>query len=400
MEKNKTSTPKLSFCYDRLQSNGEGYPNLAEWGLTWKNWDFVWPKTIRMRLLKFLTDNHYEYQETTVEGRDSRSFYPIGISWFDFECDYIGLIPEKTRHLVQSSKIKILFYYHEGDNPHRIKHRIDLLCVEHNLPNDCYIFISANTAANNIENFIYFNDHESFFANINRFQSSNVATITERPREFTLLTRTHKWWRATCTLDLHRQALLSNSIWSYHSDCDIGEKFSDNPIDLSRLGIPKAELRKFVSDGPYTFDENALSHNDHRKVNLELFNNSYIHLVLETHFDADQSSGTFLTEKTFKPIKYGQPFVLIAPAHSLKLLRSLGYRTFDNVIDTSYDSIEDNTTRWIAARDSVIKLKQTGIKKIFNECYPDIVYNQYHFTERIRENLNHILKRIADELNC
>jgi hypothetical protein len=41
-------------------------------------------------------------------------------------------------------------------------------------------------------------------------------------------------------------------------------------------------------------------------------------LCLETHFDADQSGGAFLTEKTFKPIKHGQMFFVAGPAGSLQ----------------------------------------------------------------------------------
>ena len=384
----------LIFCYDRINPDGSGYPNLAKSGLTWQEWDFHWPKTVAIRLTKFFKNNKYHYTETGVDEAPVGSWYPIGISWFDFSCDYFSLIPNNTIELIRNHKIKILFYYHEGDNPYRISERLQSLCAEHNLPPECYLFISANTAANNIENFLYFNDHESFFASINRRQSSNITLNVKRPYDFTVLSRSHKWWRATCVSDLHRNGALENSIWSYHSDCDIGDNINDNPIDLSKISLPVKELQQFVAGGPYRYDLDSASYNNHRFIDLSLLNQSYFNLVIETHFDADQSGGAFLTEKTFKPIKFGQPFVIIGPPHSLKLLRSLGYKTFDNVIDNSYDSIEDNTERWMKTKDTILTVKQQNLKMLFDKCYEDVVYNQYHFASRIKNNLDYIVKEI------
>lgn len=386
----------LHFCYDRLTESGKGYPNLAKENLTWKEWDFHWPKTVAIRLLEFLKNNNYDYQESMVDTAPPNSWYPIGISWFDFDCDYINLIPKATVELIRNKKFKILFYYHEGDNPYRISQRLNALCIKHSLPDDCYVFISANTAANNIENFIYFNDHESFFANINRFQSSDVALNIKKPHDFSMLSRTHKWWRATCLYDSLRNNFLDNSIWSYHSNCDIGESLNDNPIDLSVIGIPQSTLIEFVDGGPYLYDNDVQNHNSHRKVNVDVFKNSYFNLILETHLDADQSGGAFLTEKTFKPIKFGQPFVMIGTPNSLKLLRSMGYRTFDNFIDNNYDSIEDNTKRWIAIKKTIHQIIQQKPKDVYTQCYDDIIHNQHHFSNRIKENINYIVNK----LNC
>lgn len=385
----------IVFCYDRLSDSGIGYPNLSQIGYSWKEWDCVWPNTVKLRLIKFFIDNKIDFSETTVDNTPDKSWYPIGFSWFDFNCDYISLIPKKTIKKIQNRKFKILFYYHEADNPYRIKSRIDALINKHSLPQDCYIFISANTAANNIKNFIYFNDHESFFANINQKQSSNIILNKKRMYDFVLFSRTHKWWRGTCVYDLHKNHYLENSIWSYHSDIDIGDSLEDNPIDLSEIQMEKTDLLNFVNSGPYIYDNNN-DHNSHRFINLTPLQKSHINLILETHFDVDQSDGAFLTEKTFKPIKFGQPFVIIGPANSLSLLRSLGYKTFDHAIDNSYDKIIDNTERWKAIKNTIKKIKQKSAEKIFEECYSDIVHNQHHFTNRIKENLNYIVKKI----NC
>jgi hypothetical protein len=154
-------------------------------------------------------------------------------------------------------------------------------------------------------------------------------------------------------------------------------------------------MHKFVSEGPYTCDElNLQKQNDHHNVNPELYTQSYFQIVIETHFDADQSNGTFITEKTWKPIKFGQPFVVVAPAGTLATLRTAGYRVFDSVLDNTYDTIENNTDRWIAVRDLLINIKTQGAKHLFEKCRDDVLHNQQMFKDRKVEPLNILLEKL------
>lgn len=54
---------------------------------------------------------------------------------------------------------------------------------------------------------------------------------------------------------------------------------------------------------------------------------------------------THLTEKTFKAIALGMPFVLVAPAGSLSYLREYGFQTFGHIWDESYDTETDDFAR-------------------------------------------------------
>lgn len=44
------------------------------------------------------------------------------------------------------------------------------------------------------------------------------------------------------------------------------------------------------------------------------------------------------SEKTFKPILNKSPFIFLGSPYGLKYLRSLGFKTFNFVIDESYDA--------------------------------------------------------------
>jgi hypothetical protein len=320
----------INFCYDVLSTPGIGYPNLAildavPYTPGWRKFDSHWPYTVPLRLLYYFQYYKIPYNIHSASDSPQGSIYPISIGWFDFQCDYFSLIPANTLRRIKEKEIHALFYYHEGDNPSRIKQRLDNLCRQHNIDLNCYTFISANSAAKN-----YFSDHEFFFRYVNRDQTAKLASIEKRPYTFTALCRTHKWWRATCMADLKRKGLLEHSLWSYNTACTINDNFDDNPIQIDYIQI-RDDLERFTSAGPYIGDnQSEKEHNDHCIVNTSLYTQSYIHIVLETHFDADQSGGTFLTEKTWKAIKFGQPFVIVGSPNSLKTLRERGYKTFDH----------------------------------------------------------------------
>lgn len=370
----------LTFCFDHMSAPEVlGYPNLAQRDLDPDGFDHTWPRTVPCRLFVYFQRHSIPVRQCQVSDAPRGSWYPIAMAWFDFELDYIALIPGSTQEKIRSGDIRILFYYHEGDNPHHIQQRIDWLVNHHRLPRHCYLFVSANSAAD-IDRFYYFPDHEFFFDYVNRRQPA--VTVSDHPRsfQFTALNRSHKWWRASVMSDLHRHGLLQHSLWSYNTEISVGDQETDNPLELDSEPGWRQSVRDFVDRGPYHCDSaDADSHNDHRSVNQNLYNQSYFHLVLETHFDADGSRGSFITEKTYKCLKFGQPFVVIAPPGTLAVLRDHGYRVFDSVLDNRYDEISHNTERWFAVRQLISDVAAQDTHDLFKRCLEDIGHNQQHF---------------------
>ena len=74
----------------------------------------------------------------------------------------------------------------------------------------------------------------------------------------------------------------------------------------------------------------------YRFFNPEWYNDTYFSTVVETH---QQGTCYWLTEKTFKTCAYYHPFLLIGQHHALKKLKQMGFETFDNIFDESYDNI-------------------------------------------------------------
>lgn len=386
----------IDFCFDDLGNYGLGYPNLAKPGLRADEFDVTWPMVLPLRLLMYFRNAQIKFNVHQVDHAPIGSWYPVALAWHDFECDYFGLMSSALHQRIRAREIRVLFYYHEGDHPGRIQDRLDRLCVLHDLPYDCYLFISANSTAQYLPRCRYFNDHEYFFSYINRHQSFDLATDHPRTHEFTALNRIHKWWRASVMSDLHHQGILDQSLWSYNTLCTIDEDENDNPLELDSQVGWRDQLKKFLAGGPYVCDsQDETAHNNHRKINTDLYHNSYCHLVIETLFDVDGSHGSFLTEKTFKCIKFGQPFVIIGPVGGLEVLRNQGYRVFDHAIDNSYDEIENNTQRWFAIKNSIHKIKNQDMYRWYLSCLEDVHHNQKLF-----QSLSHnSLQKLAADLD-
>jgi len=378
----------FNFVCDRIVKD-KAYPALAQhqaepYTQQWREFVQHWPNTVPCELHEHCSTHGYPYTLST----DTGDYYCIGLGFFNFDTDYIALIPEKIR----KESCTILFYYHEGDNPANIKKRLDHLCDQHGVSRDLYRFISGNTAADKIPQFAWFPDHELLYWHRNRSVLPASVHLNPRPYDFTLLSRTHKWWRATVVTDLHRSGLLDSSQWSYNT-VDIGDQPEDNPIEIDSLNI-RDHVEAFLAGAPYSCDSlTAEEHNDHHRTEYQHYQASYFNIILETHFDADGSGGAFLTEKTFKPIKHGQPFVVVGAPGTLAALRTLGYRTFDSVLDNTYDTITDNTQRWLAVR-SVIERIKSNPAHYFKLCLNDILHNQQLFAASKYNRLNSLLERL------
>ena len=79
--------------------------------------------------------------------------------------------------------------------------------------------------------------------------------------------------------------------------------------------------------------------------NLEIYERSQLTVVTESHFD--QTGGLFITEKTFRPLLVGHPFIVLGQKGTLKKLRSWGFVTDFDGIDQSYDDIDDDRERFL-----------------------------------------------------
>jgi hypothetical protein len=114
---------------------------------------------------------------------------------------------------------------------------------------------------------------------------------------------------------------------------------------------------------------------------LSLFDQSaesLLYLVTETVATGRRHH---LTEKTFKPIAMGMPFVIVGTQGSLRYLRSYGFKTFGNLWDESYDDEPDDAKRIEKIAHTLKQLDglEQHRQAIFDEAQSIIEHNWNHF---------------------
>jgi len=105
---------------------------------------------------------------------------------------------------------------------------------------------------------------------------------------------------------------------------------------------------------------------------------SLLYLVTETVYTGRRHH---LTEKTFKPIALGMPFVIVGTQGSLEYLRSYGFRTFEGIWDESYDSAEDSVRieRIASLLRSLDELPIKAKQDLFDQAQEVVEHNWNHF---------------------
>ena len=134
-----------------------------------------------------------------------------------------------------------------------------------------------------------------------------------------------------------------------------------------------------VNDGVDAEIENPVDDTSHEK-----FQDSYIHIVAET-FQASHPNRLFFSEKIFKPMKYMQPFILLGEPGALAKLHELGYQTFGDYWDESYDDIEDDEERLkqaLQTAKTLIQLTHAQLHQLTKDLLPILHHNLAHAAKR------------------
>jgi hypothetical protein len=108
------------------------------------------------------------------------------------------------------------------------------------------------------------------------------------------------------------------------------------------------------------------------------YRDTYFSLVTETVFNYPYS---FRTEKIWKPIAVGHPFIAVANRGFYRDLRNLGFKTFGHVVDESFDLIDNSQDRIERIANVVEDLCQQDLASFYKECYNVCKYNQELYTE-------------------
>jgi hypothetical protein len=219
--------------------------------------------------------------------------------------------------------------------------------------------------------------YENFLPKILDY-NENLSAIEEYHKQWTA-DRPYKFLCLNGRGRRHRQnlierlgPLLDQAIWTN----------LDEAIGPVKTLDPKYEFEFYKTNTAVTsgYVKYELFNNDWGEIylNPRPYLDTYFSLVTETVFDYPY---TFRTEKIWKPIAIGHPWIAVSNAGYYRDMRALGFRTFNNLIDESFDQIEDNSQRLERIALEVEWLCQQDLAKFAREAYNVCKYNQQLLAE-------------------
>ena len=213
-------------------------------------------------------------------------------------------------------------------------------------------------------------DYDKNLAAIAQYQET---TITSRPYKFLFLNGRGRHHRKQLLNRLSN--LLDQSLWT-NLDHFSGQihllpieyeypEFVNTTGNIPTEGFIKKYIMPYV-DWPEIY------------IKAEPYIDTYFSLVTETIFEYPY---TFRTEKIWKPIAIGHPWIAVSNYGYYRDMHNLGFQTFGHVIDESFDSIENDQDRLERIAQVVEDLCQQDLASFLKECYNVCKYNQQHYAE-------------------
>lgn len=185
-------------------------------------------------------------------------------------------------------------------------------------------------------------------------------------KKFSVLSRNFKLWRLKLYLNLAKNNLLDDFVYSFYNinpynnfTYDLNSILSE--LDNNKITVNEVEL-DWLHKIPYILDIEKnnkitdLSNKVWTDESYTIIGSSDIHLIVETNFE-HKLSINFITEKTYKTLSCSKPFLMFSTMNFLADLRSMGYKTFSPHIDETYDTIADNEQRLLAIVNEIKRIK-------------------------------------------
>jgi hypothetical protein len=156
---------------------------------------------------------------------------------------------------------------------------------------------------------------------------------------------------------------------------DNGKHYRTHQYKNKTLQIERNDLESY-------FPANNSPSSSSADYSVEDYCQTRFEVVLETLFDDRRQH---LTEKIFRPIACGQPFILASTPGALSYLRSYGFKTFGDYIDESYDNVADPVERLHAILSTMksIAMQSHEEKELLSSQLQNVVeFNRNWFFSR------------------
>jgi hypothetical protein len=249
--------------------------------------------------------------------------------------------------------------------------------------------ITSSDADSSISNF---NAEHFLAATIGSQEVRLPLTYTDQARPYTFLfpNRKIRPHRRYLILELQKRMLLDRALWS----CLKGHNTQGHPehtrVYADGISMPVKKLDEGYDPAiaPDWIDG---------VIYPQQYQHTWFTLVSETAFEYPYS---FRTEKIWKPILAGHPFLVCANTGFYKDLRNLGFRTFDRLIDESFDSIIDGKDRLDRLIDTVAWLCQQDLAEFWRASREVCLYNHQRALELHNSLAQNFTSRLLEFMNA
>lgn len=274
------------------------------------------------------------------------------------------------------SALLVFEYVHEGYIHHMLS-EFNALVKTLNLPKERILFLHGDYNTRKFKDAPYMYEPVDIFTTWMKDHEFEDRLISYEPDKLYVsysrmtLGRKH---RIYMMLNLIQHNLINDGYVSMGriDNYDLTKNYSDNTDLLSKDNLDKLlELSRFSPD-----NVNLDTVNPAFNINVQHHRSTFLSLVNETLFHPEIN---FFSEKIYKPISIGHPFILNGNPYQLKRLKDNGFKTFSEWWDESYDTVEDVEDRIKAITSLLLSIRNWSKNKMIEvreQMKPLLLHNQ------------------------
>jgi hypothetical protein len=179
-------------------------------------------------------------------------------------------------------------------------------------------------------------------------QARKFCNVEYSNKYFSSLSRVNRHYRTVATF-LLCQSEIADKAFISHDKVELGTKLPIQEwIDQNNLNeFSGKEVFRWTKSLPLTVDRNDFKTNWALGVAYRhIHDRTLFQIVNETTVLDDNNTSLFYSEKTFRPVSYFQPFVIYGQRGCNHALKDIGYKTYEEWFDLSFDFEEDPVMRY------------------------------------------------------
>lgn len=213
---------------------------------------------------------------------------------------------------------------------------------------------------------------------------------TLRPNHFLFKVRRARDHRQALIYLMNESNLLDLGDWSWLSGHKYYNTITAEYNDRYDLSLTEEKVKSLFTKLPKSLNDEP--NDDYDTVSswtdsqVKSYNNAYFYICTETYTEGPYKS---VTEKICKPIANFLPFVFVSFPGALKVLREMGFKTFDGYIDESYDLEQDTAKRIKMIYAEIEKLCKMSKKQLHDWYWSMeniLVHNRDHLLELYKQD--------------